>query len=155
MTEIKLVFDDDTLKRYEDEYYFIHHPKAKKKPIAHPYHESINVWMIMKRPMMNALKQKWKEFGVWFIEDQGYTNLRIEQCEMMYTVYYPNNRRHDADNSVPKFFQDALVESGFVVDDDSKHIRSLTLRCETDAKRPRTEIIVKIIEEKENTTNGE
>ena len=91
---------------------------------------------------------------MWFIEDQGYTNLRIDQCEMIYTVYYPNNRRHDADNSVPKFFQDSLVESGFVVDDDSTHIRSLTLRCEVDKKRPRTEIIVKILEEKEHTTNG-
>ena len=153
MREIKLSFDEDTLRRYEEECYFVKHPKAKKKPIAQPYHESINVWMIMKRPAMNALKQRWKDFGVWLVEDHGYSNLRIEQCEMIYTVYYPNNRRHDADNSVPKFFQDSLVESGFVVDDDSTHIRSLTLRCEVDTKHPRTEILVKILEEKENEQN--
>ena len=59
--QIKLVIDNDILSQYEA-YYFMIHPKASKKPIAHPYHESINVWMIMKRPMMNALKQKWKDF---------------------------------------------------------------------------------------------
>lgn len=150
MREIRLVFDEDTLRRYEERYFTLH-PKAKKRPIAHPYHESINVWMIMKRPMMNALKQRWKDFIIWFIEDEGYTNLRIQECEMIYTAYYPNHRRHDTDNSVPKFINDGLVESGFIEDDDSGHISSLTLRCAVDLKRPRTEITVKIFdEEKEN-----
>lgn len=146
MKEIRLMFDDETLRRYEDECYFVMHPKAKKKPIAHPYHESINVWMIMKRPQMNALKQKWKDFIVWFIEDQGYTNLRIEQCEMTYTVYRPTRRRLDADNTVPKFIQDGLVESGFIVDDDISCIRSLTLCGGYDEAHPRTEILVRIFE---------
>ena len=150
MKTIRLVFDEETLRRYEEECYFVKHPKAKKKPLAHPYHESINVWMIMKRPQMNALKQKWKDFGVWFIEDQGYTNLLIEKCEMIFTVYYPNNRRHDPDNTSPKMIMDSLVESGFIVDDDSSHILSRTLRCDVDKERPRTEILVKIIEQKEN-----
>ena len=57
--EIKLVIDNNTLTKYE-KYYFKHHPRASKKPISNPYHESINTWMIMKRPMMNALKQRWK-----------------------------------------------------------------------------------------------
>ena len=108
----------------------------------------------MKRPMMNALKQKWKDFGVWFIEDQGYTNLRIDQCEMIYTTYYQTHRRHDTDNSVPKFFTDSLVESGFIVDDDFRHLRSLTLKCDVDPDRPRTEILVKIYDTKENERNG-
>lgn len=142
---ILLVFDDETLRRYEKECYFVKHPSAKKPPIKHPYHESINVWMIMRRPEMNALKQKWKDFIVWFIEDQGYSNLRIEKCEMMYTVYKPTRRRIDLDNNCPKFIQDGLVESGFVVDDDMDHITSLTLRAGYDKERPRTEIAVKII----------
>jgi len=154
MRTIKLVFDDETLRRYEEECYFVKHPRANKRPLAHPYHESINQWMIMKRPMMNALKQKWKDFGVWFIEDQGYTNLRIDQCEMIYTTYYQTHRRHDTDNSVPKFFTDSLVESGFIVDDDFRHLRSLTLRCDVDPERPRTEILVKIYDTKENKRNG-
>lgn len=139
MGTILLTIDDLVLERYY-EYYFSIHKKAQKKPILHPYHESINVWMIMKRPMMNALKQKWKDFIKWFVNEQGYANLRIEECEIDQVVYYPNNRRHDADNSVPKFILDGLVESGMIVDDDSEHIKKLTLSCKTDSIRPRTEL---------------
>lgn len=138
---ITLIIDDKVLDTYSN-YYFIQHPRAKNKPIKHPYHESINVWMIMKRPMMNALKQKWKDFIRWFVSEQGYANLHIEQCEISQTVYYPNNRRHDIDNSVPKFILDGLVESGMVVDDDCKHITKLTLQCDVDMERPRTEIVI-------------
>ena len=144
MKEIKLVFDNEVLSRYED-YYFSIHTKAKKKPIPYPYHESINKWMIMKRPMMNNLKQKWKNFLVWFIADQGYSNLGIEKCEVSQTIFYPNNRRHDVDNSTPKFVLDGLVESGMIVDDDSLHITKLTLQCEVDKEHPRTELIIKIL----------
>lgn len=156
MKTIKLVFDDETLGRYEKECYFVKHPKAKKKPIEHPYQESMNKWMIMKRPQMNALKQRWKDFMVWFIEDQGYANLRIEKCEMTYTVYKPTHRRLDLDNQSPKFLQDGLVESGFLVDDDMEHITSLTLRGGYDMDRPRTEILIRVFktEEKENSKDG-
>ena len=143
--EIKLIIDSDVLERYEERYFSVH-KKATKKPIAHPYHESINVWMIMKRPMMNALKQKWKDFIVWFIEEQGYSNLRIARCDITFTTYYPNNRRHDVDNSTPKFLLDGLVESGFIIDDDSKHVHSITLICGVDREHPRTEICVNISE---------
>lgn len=97
----------------------------------------------MKRPMMNALKQKWKDFIEWFVIEQGYANLHIEECEISQTVYYDNNRRHDNDNSVPKFILDGLVQSGMIVDDDSLHVTSLTLKCRTDASHPRTELIFK------------
>ncbi len=139
MNEIVLRIDDSALERY-DEFYFKKHPTAKKRPLKHPYHESINVWMIMKRPMMNALKQKWKDFIKWFAEEQGYSNLHIENCEIEQTVYYPNNRRHDPDNSVPKFILDGLVESEVIVDDDSRHITKLTLQCMVDREYPRTEL---------------
>ena len=135
--EIILTIDNNTLERYE-EYYFSIHPRAHKKPISHPYHESINVWMIMKRPMMNALKQKWKDFIKYFIEEQGYTNLHIDKCGISQIVYYPNNRRHDTDNG--------LVESGMVVDDDSEHITKLTLECRNDTKHPRTELHIKVLD---------
>lgn len=141
METILLTIDESVLERY-NEHYFLVHTKAQKKPIQHPYHESINVWMIMKRPMMNSLKQKWKDFIKWFIEEQGYSNLRIEKCEIEQTVYYPNNRRHDADNSVPKFILDGLVESGMIVDDDSNHVTKLTLSCRTDIEYPRTELTI-------------
>ena len=145
MEALVITIDESVLEKYNEHYFHIH-PKAHKKPIQHPYHESINVWMIMKRPMMNALKQKWKDFIKWFIGEQGYSNLRIERCEIEQTVFYPNNRRHDADNSVPKFILDGLVESGMIVDDDSDHVTKLALSCKTDIEHPRTEL--KIIYDK-------
>jgi len=142
--EIILVIDNNTLIEYE-KYYFKLHPKARKKPIEKPHHPSINQWMIMKRPMMNALKQRWKDFMIWFIEYNGYTNLHIEECEMVFTSYFKTKIRHDTDNTVPKFILDGLAESGFIIDDDSKHLISLTLKCEYDKENPRTEILIKQI----------
>lgn len=143
MSDITLIINQDVLSEYE-KYYFKCHPKARKNPIEHPYHPTINQWMIMKRPMMNAVKQKWKDFIVWFIEKQGYANLHIKKCEMRFITYYKTNRRHDTDNSCPKFILDGLTESKFVIDDDSRHITSLTLECYVDMQNPRTEIYVKI-----------
>lgn len=94
---------------------------------------------------MNGLKQKWKDFIHWFVSDQGYDNLRVEQCEIVQTIYYPTNRRHDIDNSVPKFILDGLVESQMIVDDDCTHITKLTMMCKVDASNPRTELLIDII----------
>lgn len=138
---IKLVIDNTALEDYET-VYFAKHPRAKKKPIAQPYHESINKWMIMKRPQMNALKQKWKDFIIYFIQNSEYKDVHIEQCELKFTTYYGTDRRHDIDNGCPKFILDGLCDSGFIIDDDSKHITSLTMQCFVDADNPRTEIEV-------------
>lgn len=138
---IRIVIDNNTLLEYEG-YYFKQHPRASKKPIANPYHESINVWMIMKRPMMNALKQRWKDFICWLINSQGYSNLHIDECDIKVKTFYKTNRRHDVDNSVIKFILDGFSESGFIVDDDSKHVKSLLLECFVDKDNPRTEIEV-------------
>lgn len=138
-----LVIDNSVLKEY-NRYYFLQHPKAKKEPIAHPYQESINVWMIMKRPMMNALKQRWKDFIKWYITQLGFSELHIDKCEISQVVYYPTNRRHDIDNSVPKFILDGLTESGMIIDDDSRHITRLTLECYVDKENPRTELTIKL-----------
>lgn len=145
MKTIKIIIDQNSIKEYE-KYYFKIHPKASKSPIDNPYHPSINTWMIMKRPMMNALKQKWKDFIQWLINSQGYSNLHISKCEMKFITYYKTNRRHDIDNGCPKFILDGLSESGFIIDDDSKHVTSLTMECYVDKDNPRTEIIVSIEE---------
>ena len=141
MQVIKLVINNAALEDYE-KVYFAKHPRAKKKPIAHPYHESINQWMIMKRPQMNALKQRWKEFVAWFIENSEHKDTHIEQCELRFITYYGTARRHDIDNGCPKFILDGLCENGFIIDDDSKHITSLTMQCFVDTENPRTEIEV-------------
>mgnify|MGYP004470064481 FL=1 len=144
MKTIKLIINKDALERY-NQFYFTEHPRAHKEPIPHPYHESINIWMIMRRPMMNNLKQRWKNLMKWFVADQGYSNLRIDKCEIKQIIYYPTNRRHDIDNSVPKFILDGLVEGGMIIDDDSKHITKLTLECFVDKENPRTELYFTIL----------
>lgn len=143
--EIKLVIDNNALSRYE-EYYFSIHKKATKKPIAQPYHESINVWMIMKRPMMNSLKGKWKDFIVWMVKDQGYDNLHIDKCDLIFDTFYATYRRHDVDNSCPKFIIDGLCDGGLLIDDSSDHVTSLLLRCFVDHDNPRTEITIRVNE---------
>ena len=95
---------------------------------------------------MNGLKQKWKEFIKWLVEEQGYANLHIEECEISQTIYYSTNRSHDPDNSTPKFILDGLVESGMIVDDDSKHVKKLILMCDVDTNNPRTELVIKILD---------
>lgn len=144
--EIRIVIDKEVLERYK-EHYFSMHPKATKPPFSKPYHESINQWMIMRRSAMNALKQKWKDFIKWLVTEQGYANLRIEKCEIDQSIYFPTRARRDIDNTVPKFILDGLVECGMIVDDDFEHITRLTMRCAVDPKRPRTELLVRVIKE--------
>ena len=60
-------------------------------------------------------------------------------------TYYKTNRRHDVDNSIIKFILDGFSESGFIVDDDSEHVKSLLLECYVDKTNPRTEITINII----------
>lgn len=139
--EYKLTIDNKLIDEYAD-YYFKSHPRARKKPIEHPYHESINRWFIMKRPQMNMLKQKWKDFIIWWMRKLGYTDKKIGQFTMTFTVYMPTRRRIDPDNTVPKFILDGFTESGFIVDDDGQHLLSLTLMTGYDKDNPRTEIII-------------
>lgn len=142
---ISMIIDKDVMQKYYNVYFDIH-PRAQKVPLPYPYHESINKWMIMKRPMMNALKQKWKDFIVWFVGTKGYANLRINKCDIEFRTFYSTSRRHDTDNSCPKFIIDGLCESGMIVDDDSNHVASLLLKCFVDRDRPRTEIYISNIE---------
>lgn len=128
------------------DYYFTFHPRAKKKPIERPIHPSINVWCIMPRFKMNAEKQKWHDFGCWWIKKLGLQDMKLEKFNMTYTVYMPTRRRADPDNISPKFLQDSFVDSGFIVDDDGKHLLALTLKTDYDKNNPRTEIDIEILE---------
>lgn len=134
---LTITIDNGVLDRYAD-HYFEQHPRARKKPIPHPYHESINKWMIMKRVQMNALKQKWKEFIIWLANDAGCADKMIEHCVIRQTAFYPTKSRHDTDNSVPKFILDGLVEGHVIIDDDIKCVEELRLRCGIDKYNPRT-----------------
>ncbi len=89
---------------------------------------------------MNTLKQSWKNFIVWYIKDSGYENLKLDDVDIIYNIYHPTKRRTDPDNYTPKFIHDGFVESGFLLDDDREHLKSLTIRCHVDKDNPRTEI---------------
>ena len=80
----------------------------------------------------------------YYLNRQVYSKLHIEKCEMRFITYYKTNRRHDVDAACPKFILDGFAESGFIVDDDSKHLTSLVLECYVDKDNPRTEIYVKV-----------
>lgn len=138
MKTIKLILDQDVVDRY-NAYYFEQHPRAKKKPIEQPYHPSINVWSILPRIQMNALKQKWKDFVIYWIRELGYQDMRLDSFSIIQTVYYSTKRRHDVDNTCGKFIYDGFTESGFIVDDDEKHLHSIVLKTGYDKENPRTE----------------
>jgi len=143
--EYNLILDNALLDEYSS-YYFKQHPRAKKRPIEYPYHESINKWFIMPRPQMNDLKQRWKDFGVWWIEKLGYTDLKLDKFEMTFITYMPTRRRIDPDNTTPKFILDSFSEAGFIIDDDGNHLKSLTLKTGYDKDNPHTDIYIKTID---------
>ena len=135
---IKLILDQEVLDKYT-EYYFKLHPKAKKIPIPKPRHESINQWCILPRIQMNALKQKWKDFVIFWIKSEGLYDRQLDNFDVVQTVFFDIKRRHDADNQIPKFILDGFSEAKFIIDDDEKHLHSLTLRTGYDKLNPRTE----------------
>ena len=61
----------------------------------------------------------------------------------------PSNRRFDLDNTVMtiKLLADSFTETGFIVDDNSNNLVKLTITGTVDKENPRTEIIIKVLEE--------
>ena len=68
--------------------------------------------------------------------------MKLSHFKMYMKIYKDSKRRVDLDNLTPKFIQDGFTESGFIVDDDSEHLYSLTIEAGCDKKHPRTEIIL-------------
>jgi Holliday junction resolvase RusA-like endonuclease len=141
---IKLSLTQDVVDDFNN-YYRLCHPKSKKKAIEHPYHPSINQWMILNNLQLNTIKQKWKEMIVYWLRNLGYQNTGLTETEMTFTTYMPSKRRVDCDNTVPKFILDGFTEAGFIVDDDGEHLKSLTLKTGYDKDNPRTDIEVRIL----------
>ncbi len=145
--EYKLILDQQLIDEYADCYFKLH-PRAKKKPIEKPIHPSLNTWMILKRPHMNSLKQTWKEFGIWLCKKMGYDGLMIDKFTAEVSVFMPTRRKFDLDNFCnEKFLWDAFTDAGFIVDDNYTNMTSLLLRGGYDKDNPRTEIIIKTIED--------
>ena len=142
--QLNIMIDRVCLERYTD-FYFKKHPRAKNPPIKSPQHPSINAYTRMTFQAANNLKQKWKAFIVWLIDDLGYSGKMIEQCEMVYRTYFAQNRRHDLDNLSPKYILDGFVEAGLLVDDNSDHITKLVIECGLDKENPRIEFLITVM----------
>lgn len=130
--KIVIEFTEELLEEWT-KIYFKKHPRAKNKPIDSPVHESLNKWTIMRRPMANALKQKWKDFGKFVVNYYGLEDLGICKCKCKYIAYknyVDKKRRMDADNIVPKFILDSLTAecTGVLVDDSCDCIEELTIK---------------------------
>ena len=143
---IKIIITTNCIDRY-NQLYFKQHPRAKKAPIRSPQHPSINTYMTMNNMARNNLKQRWKDFIVWKINDMGLSQRQVKKCEILYRTFFYQNRRHDLDNLSPKFIFDGFVEAGLIPDDDSEHITSLTIECGVDKENPRIEFWITILEE--------
>lgn len=139
--EYKIIITQADVDQYAD-YYFQKHPRAHKKPICYPYHPSINTWFVMRRPEMNALKQRWKDFIKWIVEEKHLSGLGLNSFSMTFKIYMPTRRRIDPDNTVPKFILDGMTEAGLIVDDDGEHLKMLSLCTGYDKDMPRTEITI-------------
>ena len=125
--EIRIVFDKETLSEYL-KHYFDKYPKRRVVPIKGPIPPSLNQWSTMPRHQANDSKQKWKEFGEWVVENYGLSNRKVGLCDVEVQYYYGDKRRRDLDNYGTKQVFDAFVDSGLFVDDDYRHVRSLTFR---------------------------
>ena len=91
MKEINIVIDNSVIDEYA-EFYFRQHPRAKKKPIERPTIPSLNTWIILPRVQMNALKQKYKDFGIWYINKLGLQDKHLEEFEMEFTKLYADKK---------------------------------------------------------------
>lgn len=129
--EIVVEFTEELLKEWTKRY-MKKHPKTKKKPIQFSNHPSLNTWIILRRPMMNALKQKWANFTEFVVDYYGLRDLGISKCKCKYIVFKDSRRRSDVDNYSPKFIFDGFSaeHSGLIIDDSSDCIEELTIKIE-------------------------
>lgn len=92
-----------------------------------------------------AEKQKWTEAVLWTckrVQEFGLIPKEPpERAVVRIDYYFPDARRHDADNYCGKLLLDGLTKAGVIKDDDFAHI-SLSVHGHVDKNTPRTEITV-------------
>ena len=128
---IVIEFTEELLELWTKDY-FKKHPRARKKPLETPAQISLNRWIILRRMMMNKLKQDYKDFTKFVVEYYGLQDLGISKCKCRYVVFRQTKRRVDTDNITPKMILDGLTAeaSGVLVDDSCDCIEELTLAFE-------------------------
>jgi len=148
---IEFEVNKNILEEYK-KFYFKENPKRRKFPFKSPILPSLNDWIILTRPAMNDLKQKWTNFGRWLIIKNGYKNKKISKCKIEVIYYFKDKRRRDADNYTPKNILDGFVKEGLLIDDSFFYVERLEIIYGgIDKENPRTKF--RFIE-KEVTKNG-
>lgn len=120
--------------------------KTKKK-----YYINLNGYRNWCYRVSNMLKQQYKQEVEGVIKDLPTMN----KISTTYYIYYPTNRTIDLDNigSISaKFFQDALVSYGKIIDDNYKFITDIKFEFGgVDKDNPRVDVVIidKVIEAKD------
>ena len=115
---------------------------------------NLNQYRNAHHMVLNTAKKNFKRL---FQEKYGARSITKKEhnfCyRLEYTIYFPNSRRVDVANVgcvVDKFAADALVESGYIVDDDRKHVKEVSfIDGGIDKADPRAELKVYAIKRKE------
>jgi hypothetical protein len=99
--------------------------------------------------IMNAAKRAWLDVVA---DALGYqTKMPDPPYLLTYTVFPASQRKFDLGNVLPavqKFTDDALIELGWLKDDDYKHIRAIDYRFgRVDKENPRIELEISHWEE--------
>ena len=115
--------------------------KTKKR-----YYINLNGYRNWCYRVSNVLKQQYKQE----VEEVVSTLPNMDKISMTYYIYYPTNRVIDLDNigSISaKFFQDALVSYGKIIDDNYKFITDIKFEFGgVDKDNPRVDVLIKEIE---------
>ena len=85
-------------------------------PAIHP---SLNDWANGTQWKRHKDKRFYQDLAYWSIK----TDMQFKKVVVAHIIYYMDNkRRHDVDNYTPKFFMDALVKKGVILDDSSRFV---------------------------------
>ena len=85
-------------------------------------------------------KKEWTEAVQWMCKKIPH-GPPPDKAMVRIDYYFPDRRRHDADNYCGKLLLDGLTKADVIADDDFAHI-SLSVHGYVDRTNPRTEITV-------------
>lgn len=151
-----IVIDRDTFKEYREYYfglpenskkrkfYFLNNWKTKRKNPKFLYCTlSLNDLLPMQSQMYGQLKAQWKRFGLWLANKYEVNDLQLTNCVVDIVWYQETKAHRDYDNSyggLKLLLDPLLVQSGFFIDDDSRHVAVLLGDMRYDKSHPRMEL---------------
>lgn len=119
-------------------------PLYIKKKNGKRMHINLNNYRNWHHYTSNNIKKQYQAIALRKIPKK-----KCKSAEITYTLYRGDNRRVDLSNVLSihdKFFCDALTKSGFIPDDDCKHIKKIVyLHGGVDKDNPRVEIQIKSV----------